>query len=159
MTATDGTGVTTITAGMDTGVSTLEANSTVSYYTFWIYAEAGGVSELAKGPLKTKSITGTTALTITGRDISGLWFGGVTWHLVEGDHFYTGSITFNNDGTCQGHEGLGDGQPGTWSISGLSVTIIWNSGAQYNGELDANLDTMSGTGVAGTTNLDWDAHK
>jgi hypothetical protein len=52
-TNSDGVAHTTFIAGNDEGVVTVTARSTISYYTFTIFASAGGQQETAHGPLIT----------------------------------------------------------------------------------------------------------
>lgn len=74
MSDAEGKGSTTITAGETEGKATVTAASTVSYNTYWIYAQAGGVEEKTKGPLKTKSVSASKEIMVSNAETS--------WHVT-----------------------------------------------------------------------------
>lgn len=55
----DGNAHTTFTAGEDEGIVTVTVRSTVSYYSFTIFASAGGVQETGHGQLITEEVSET----------------------------------------------------------------------------------------------------
>jgi len=85
------------TAGDEEGSVTLTARSTVSYYQDIIYASAGGMQEIGRGPLKTKSLNQGVTILIEDATISGTVSMDAVMYMEEGmvwDFDYSNPLPF-----------------------------------------------------------------
>jgi hypothetical protein len=75
----NGTAYTTFTAGDETGIVTVTARSTVSYYTFIIYASAQGVDEIGHGDHITKELNESIEIEVYEPDQ--VWYGTIDYEV------------------------------------------------------------------------------
>ncbi|NQT26793.1 hypothetical protein HQ585_15665 [candidate division KSB1 bacterium] len=77
----DGQARTTFTAGDQEGMATVTARSTVSYYTFTVSANAGGVEESENGPLVTEELSRSVNIQIEEPDE--VWSGTMSYDYAS----------------------------------------------------------------------------
>ena len=72
----------TFTAGDEEGTAIVTARATVSYYSYTISANAGGIEETYNGPLITHELNESVQIEIID---TGIWSGTITWEIFLGN--------------------------------------------------------------------------